>query len=91
MNDVRTCNHYQIKREHHGIDFRIAQIAHCSSEDILQVISKGLLPDYVDYSSSIAGCDGIWNCVLLKSELIELIVYSGGHNTPLYMFKTICK
>ena len=64
--------------------FEVKQIVKCKLSDIENVFLSGILPRHIDgYLST--SLNGIWQCIVLQAESVQLIVYTAGHQTPMYV------
>lgn len=70
-----------------SIKYRIIQIVKCSTIDIETILQTGKLPDTLVGYKSILNC-GVWDCIVLNSNSLFLIIYTSGHQTPLYISLT---
>ena len=64
--------------------FEVKQIIKCNLSDIENVFFFGVLPRHINGYSSIS-LNGIWQCIVLQTKSVLLIVYTAGHQTPMYV------
>ena len=66
------------------IFFTVKQRIKCNLSDIENLFISGKLPQFIDGSIS-KSCNGVWQCIVLQSDSMCLVVYTAGHQSPLYM------
>ena len=65
------------------IKYRIVEMVCCTETDIENVLKSGkLLKTCHGYISN--SQNGIWGCIALYSKSALLLLYTSGHQTPLY-------
>lgn len=69
------------------LTFEAAQILYCDLSDIKGIFNTGVLPQKINGCSSISR-NGIWQCIVLKATELVLIVYTAGHQSPMYISVT---
>lgn len=80
---MQLCN--QLKTQHiKPLDFKVKQVVKCNVSDIEEVFTSCLLPKKAKgYLSTTI--ENIWQCIVLQAKDITLIVYTSGHQAPMYI------
>lgn len=83
---TQLCN--QLKTKHiKPLNFKVKQIVKCNLSDIEEVFASCLLPKKAKgYLSTTV--ENVWQCIVLKAEDVTLIVYTSGHQAPMYISVT---
>ena len=70
------------------IKYNVVQMIRCTETDIENILRSGQLsPAYNGYLS--ISQNGVWGCIALYSDSLMMLLYTSGHQTPLY-FSLIC-
>ena len=80
---TQLCNDLNVKNVK-PLCFGVKQIVKCNLSDIENVFCFGVLPRHINGYSSIS-LNGIWQCIVLQTKSVLLIVYTAGHQTPMYV------
>lgn len=80
---TQLCNHLNTKNIK-PLSFKVRQILRCNLSDIENVFVSGALPSEANGYLSIS-INGIWQCIVLQTNGMILIVYTAGHQSPMYI------
>lgn len=80
---IGKCNRLQ-QRGIKKIPFYMSNTISCNSYDICRLLLHGKLPDIISGTTSYSH-NGMWHCIGFIYEQFTIVVYTGGHNTPLYI------
>lgn len=59
-------------------------IISCNNNDVYQLLYYGKIPNTVSGTASFSH-EGMWHCIGFAYGQFIIVVYTGGHNTPLYI------
>lgn len=80
---VNKCNMLQ-QKGNKKIPFYMNSIIQCNYNDICNLLQYGKLPEAISGMASFS-CNGVWHCIGFTYNQLIIVVYTGEHNTPLYI------
>lgn len=80
---TKLCNHLNVKNIK-PLCFGVKEIVKCNLSDIENVFFSGVLSQNINGYLSIS-LNGVWQCIVLQAKTVLLIVYTAGHQTPMYV------